>query len=320
MNIFRRTSVSAKEGKAVGLGGEAPSTAQERFLRRYRAFCYRHLGERFDRGEDAEILADRLRQAGVHATPGMHRSVLLVTTLIAVAVTAAVTVPLFLLLVPSPAWYEYVGGITGLTAVAVVGGFQSLVGTRVSNRKGQLERELPFTLSELSVMASTGMSPIELVRRMARRDHDPAMTAEFQKIVYKTDIQGKDLITALAETAKESPSESLRESFWDLGNMIHQGGNLDEYLRNKSDDVLKLKRSVQKEFIERLQTYVDMYSSLVLIGVLMIAVGAFLIDAFGSTVGGLDANALLLLLTFGLVPLSVGMTTILISMAYARAE
>jgi hypothetical protein len=102
--------------------------------------------------------------------------------------------------------------------------------------------------------------------------------------------------------------------------MIHQGGNLDEYLRNKSDDVLKLKRSVQKEFIERLQTYVDMYSSLVLIGVLMIAVGAFLIDAFGSTVGGLDANALLLLLTFGLVPLSVGMTTILISMAYARAE
>jgi flagellar protein FlaJ len=250
----------------------------------------------------------------------MHLSVLLVTTVVAVAVTAAVTLALFLVIVPSTIWYEYVGGITGLAAVAVVGTFQSLVGTRVSNRKGQLERELPFTLSELSVMASTGMSPIELVRRMARRNHDPAMTAEFQKIVYKADIQGKDLITALAETARESPSESLRESFWDLGNMIHQGGNLDEYLRNKSDDVLKLKRSVQKEFIDRLQTYVDMYSSLVLIGVLMIAVGAFLIDAFGSTVGGLDANALLLLLTFGLVPLSVGITTILISMAYARAE
>lgn len=320
MNLFKRASPTTKATSGTGDGSLATGTSKDQFVRRYRAFCYRLIGERFDRGQDLEILADRLRQAGVHATPGMHRAVLLVTTLIAVAVTAGATVVIFLVALHTSTWFEYVGLITGLSAGATVAAFESLVGTRVSNRKDQLERELPFTLSELSVMASTGMSPIQLCRRMARRTHDPAMTAEFQKIIYKTDVQGKDLITALAETARESPSESLRESFWDLGNMIHQGGNLDEYLRNKSDDVLRLKRSVQKEFIERLQTYVDMYSSLVLIGVLMIAVGAFLIDAFGSTVGPLDANGLLLLLTFGVVPLAVTVTTILISMAYARAE
>jgi archaellum biogenesis protein FlaJ (TadC family) len=133
-------------------------------------------------------------------------------------------------------------------------------------------------------------------------------------------VQGKDLITALAETAKESPSTSVRESFWDLANMIHQGGNLDEYLRAKSDDVMKLRRAIQKEFIDRLTTFLDMYVSLVLVGVLMIAVGAFLINALGSTAAGLNANELLLLLTFGLVPVSVAMTIILISIAYARAE
>jgi archaeal flagellar protein FlaJ len=102
--------------------------------------------------------------------------------------------------------------------------------------------------------------------------------------------------------------------------MIHQGGNLDEYLRAKSDDVLKLKRLVQKEFIERLTTFLDMYVSLVLVGVLMIAVGAFLINAFGSTAVGLDANELLLVLTFGLVPVAVIMTIVLISIAYAKSE
>ncbi len=155
---------------------------------------------------------------------------------------------------------------------------------------------------------------------MASRDHDPAMTGEFRRVVYKTDVQGKDLITALAETAKESPSTSVREAFWDLANMIHQGGSLDEYLRAKSDDVLKLRRLVQEEFIERLTTFLDMYVSLVLVGVLMIAVAAFLINALGSTAAGLNANELLLLLTFGLVPVSVAMTIILISIAYARAE
>jgi flagellar protein FlaJ len=210
--------------------------------------------------------------------------------------------------------------IPAVAVGATVGGFNFLITSRIANRKDELERELPFTLSELSVLASTGTSPIRLVRRMAARVHDAAMTAEFKRVVYKTDVQGKDLITALAETAKESASTSVRESFWDLANMIHQGGNLDEYLRAKSDDVMKLRRSVQEEFIERLTTFLDMYVSLVLTGILLLAVAAFLINALGSTAAGLNANELLLLLTFGLVPVSVAMTIILISIAYARAE
>jgi flagellar protein FlaJ len=318
MGIFRRKP-AADPTQALG-AGKKPGPAESPFIKRYRAFCYRVLGERFDRGIESEELAERLKQAGVNATPGMHRSVLVITTVLAEVVTFVTSLILFALFLHARNWYSYVLLITGITFIATTAAFRFLVGTRISNRREQLERELPFTLSELSVMASTGMSPIDLVRRMARRNHDPAMTSEFKKVVYKTDVQGKDLITALAETAKESPSNSLREAFWDIANMIHQGGNLDEYFRTKSDDVLKLKRLSQKEFIERLTTFLDMYVSLVLIGVLMIAVGAFLLNAFGSTAAGLDANALLLLLTYGLVPIAVAMTSILISMAYARAE
>ena len=290
------------------------------FLRRYRMFCYRSLGARLDQEGGQEVLAERLKQAGVNVTPGLHRSVLLFTTVFAGVGTFVASFLLFRLALDVAQWYLYVALVTGVALAAVTMSFQFMVSSRISNRKSHLDRELPFTLSELSVLASTGMAPIELVRHMARRPHDPAMTSEFKKIVYKTDIQGRDLITAIAETAKESPSLSVRESFWDLANMIHQGGNLDEYLRTKSEDVLKLKRLSQKEFIERLTAYLDMYVSLVLIGVLMIAVGAFLINAFGSTVAGLDANALLLALAYGLVPLSVVMTVVLISMAYARAD
>lgn len=290
------------------------------FLTRYRAFCYRVLGARLDRTSPSEEMADRLKQSGQNITPGLHRSVMLVTALISGAVAALAGVLIFLVVLKIALWFVFTAGIAGLTVGVVALGFQSLLTARITNRKSELEKELPFTLSELSVMASTGMSPIELVHRMARRNHDPAMTNEFKRIVYKTDIQGKDLITALAETAKESPSLSFRESLWDIANMIHQGGDLDEYLRNKSDDVLKLKRIIQKEFIERLQTFVDMYISLVLIGVLMIAVGAFLLNAFDSTAAGIDADQLLLLLTYGMVPLATVVTAVLISMAYGQAN
>jgi flagellar protein FlaJ len=299
--------------------GKAPK-AVDPYVSKYRTFCYRLLGERFDSGEGRETITEQLQRAGMTITPGMHYSVEIVTSIIASVVGLVISLLLFRVVLHSPTWYVFVLVITVVAAGATVGGFNFLLSSRIANRKDELERELPFTLSELSVLASTGTSPIRLVRRMAARDHDPAMTAEFKRVVYKTDIQGKDLITALAETAKESASTSVRESFWDLANMIHQGGSLDEYLRNKSDDVMKLRRSVQEEFIERLTTFLDMYVSLVLTGILLLAVAAFLINALGSTAAGLNADELLLLLTFGLVPVSVAMTIILISIAYARAE
>jgi flagellar protein FlaJ len=313
-------SAEATTGTPSTEGPKPPVGFWESFLVRYRGFCYRSLGERLDRSLQSEPLAERLKQAGIGTSPGLHYAVMIFTTVIAGALSLVAALVLFAGFLRSPFWYGYVGLVVLVTLGGVWVAFQFLISARVSNRKTQLEKELPFTLSELSVLASTGMSPIDLIRRMAQRSHDPVMTAEFRRIVYKTDIQGKDLITALAETAKESPSEALRESLWDLANMVHQGSNLDEYLRAKSDDVLKLKRVVQKEFIERLQTFVDMYISLVLVGVLMIAVAAFLLNAFDSTAAGLDANELLLLLTYGLVPLSVAMTAILISVAYARSE
>jgi archaeal flagellar protein FlaJ len=310
------TAAAAKAGAATKSKKGSRSSPLESF----RTFSYGMFGEQFDRGEGDPLLAERLKQAGYDVSPGMYRSVMITTTLVAVAVTFVIGLVLFRFLLHPPFWYGYVGLVVGVTAAAVVLGFGFLVTERIANRKDELDRELPFSLSELSVLASTGTSPIQLVRRMAARDHDLAMTREFKQVVYKMDLEGDDLITALAETGKQSASSQVREAFWDLANMIHQGGSLDEYLRNRADDVLKLKRVIQKQFIERLSAFLDMYVSLVLVGVLLIAVGAFILNTLGQTVEGLDANELLLILTFGMVPLAVVMTVIMISIAYARAE
>jgi archaeal flagellar protein FlaJ len=187
-------------------------------LPKYRAFCYRLLGARLDNAGGNLALGEKLRQAGLNVTPGMHRSVEYVTILVSLAVSFALSGILFLGLVHSTLSLDFFLLIPLVTVAAVAGSYGFMISSRISNRAQQLERELPFTLSELSVLASTGTSPIELVRRMSRRTHDPAMTTEFKKVVYKADVQGKDLITALAETAKESASTSLRESFWDLAN------------------------------------------------------------------------------------------------------
>ncbi|MGB0652473.1 MAG: type II secretion system F family protein [Thermoplasmatota archaeon] len=324
----QRPKLDSKEKKASKVAEKERKKQQEAengtdferwFLEPYKAFCYRALGERFDQKENRS-LAQKLKQAGFNMTPGLFRSMAFITAgLVFVGVTGLAMLSFGGLIGGAlwPAWALGAGVVGGgMTAFM----FPSVVGTKISNRKTALEKELPFSLSELAVLASIGLSPIALIRRMAQRSHDPAMTGEFRKVVFATDVQGKDLITALAEVAKESPSPALRETFWDLANMMHQGGDLDAYLRSQSDKVLEFKREGQKQFIGKLGTYADMYVSVVLIGVMFLAVGAFMIDAFGTSAGGLSAEQLLLILTYGIVPLVVMVLGILLSTAYSNQE
>ena len=206
--MFKKKDV-APELRDAG-PGEAPAPKPKAsFAKRYRTFCYRVLGSRFERGGGSELLAERLLRAGMDITPGMYDSVTYMTTALGVTGAFVLSLVLFHFVLKVPDWYAYVALITGVTLATVLVAFRFLISSRIANRKDQLDRELPFTLSELSVLASTGMSPIQLVRRMARRDHDMAMTLEFKRVIYRTDVEGKDLITALAETAKGSPSPSV---------------------------------------------------------------------------------------------------------------
>jgi pilus assembly protein TadC len=288
-----------------------------RLMAYFKQGTYQVLGRFFDRREDRQLAA-RLQQALIGGSPGMYRGLLACTALLVSVGALGIFTVLFGYIAPSPWWWLLAPGLAlgvgGLTAVA----FPFTLATRIQNRASRLDRELPFSLSELAVLASIGLSPIEMVRKMARREYDPAMTSEFRRVVHKTDIQGKDLITALAETARESASDGVRQTFWDITNMIHQGGDLDQYLRNQSNAALDHKRASQRQFIDQLSTYADMYVTVVLIGVMFLGVGAFLMDAFGTTAGGLPASALLKILTYGLIPLIVFMLGLILATAHQK--
>jgi flagellar protein FlaJ len=251
-------------------------------------------------------------------TPGLYLSVVYISGLLATAAAALGFTLLFAVLAPNY-WWLFAIVLTAVASGAAFAMYPLTLSMRASSKRTDVEAELPFTLSELSILASTGIPPIEIMRRMSARDIKAHMRDEFRKVIYKVDIDGKDLVTALGETARETPSQHLRETLWDFSNMIHSGGNVAQYLRNKADDALKLKRTLQKEYIERLTSYAEMYVSMVLVAVLMVGVMAFLMDAMGTSAGGLNANALLAMMAYGIVPLATFVTIFLVSMSQEKA-
>jgi flagellar protein FlaJ len=310
MKLLKRT-----KAKVIKIGKKEPRP----FPERYRAFCYRTLGKRLE-GKNYEVLGERLRQAGIKQTPELRMAMMYMTVIVVTCVSLAVSIMLFVLVLGSPKWFLLVAALTGIAAAASYSAFTLGLKSRISARQIQVELDLPFTLSELSILASTGLPPVKVIRRIAMRGDSEVMAEEFKKVTFKMDVEGKDLITALGETAKESPSAAFRENLWDLSNMIHQGGDLDQHLRAKADKMLQLKRDIQKEFIEKLAQYSDMYISLVLVSVLFIGIIAFLIDVMASDIGGLDANTLLIILTYLIIPTAVVSVSVMVSTAYSRSE
>lgn len=277
------------------------------------------LGHRLTKKNNYQNLSLKLRMADTTLTPAMYLSTILITTLLVLLISFIVNFLLFFYLIQSQSWILYTLSLTGLTTLLTAAFMPMTISSKISTRKRQIEQDLPFILSELSILASTGLTPIKIFRHMATRKSTDTSTKEFKKIIYKIDIEGKDIITAISESAKESPSQRFKETLWDIGNMIHQGGDLDLYLRQKADATMDFIRGIQKEFIDRLGTYSEMYMSLVLTGTLFLAIAAFLIDAMQTTIAGIDANTLLLVLAYFMIPVIIVVVNIIISLAYARS-
>jgi len=294
------------------------SVKRKAFVEWYKTFCYQLIGKKIEQLINLDKTSEKLRMANIKFTSGVYISTIIITGIIVTILSLLFFTSIFLLVMNSSSWILYVMILTTITSIASFCYFPFVISSKISTRKRQIDHNLPFTLSELSILASTGLTPIKIMRRIANNKDPTAINIEFKKIVYKIDVQGKDIISAISETAKETPSQTFRETLWDIGNMVHQGGDLDEYLRTKADMNLQLKRDIQKEFIEKLGSYSEMYMSLVLTGVIFLCIAAFLLDAMNSSMAGIDSNTLLLLLSYGFIPITIIVVNIVISMAYSK--
>lgn len=286
---------------------------------KYKLFCLKIIGRRFSERQKFASLSEKLKMADIELTPEIYISITVMTGVIVTLASLFAYYIIFQHIIGSASWISYTLILTGITSAVSFGYFPFVVKSKISNRKSQIDHDMPFVLSKLSILSSTGLTPIKIFRNMVQREEQTAITNEFKKIVYKIDVEGKDIITSVSETAKETPSEVFREALWDIANMIHQGGNLDRYLREKADTTMQLKRDIQKEFIDKLGTFSEIYISLVLVGVIFLGIAAVLLDIMRSDAMGLTASSLLLLLTYGLIPIAVIAINILVSMSYSRS-
>lgn len=175
---------------------------------------------------------------------------------------------------------------------------------RADSQKRKLEDEMPFTTAYMAILTSAGVSPERIFHSLSNLGVPLAASTEAKDVVRDVNLFGVDIISALQQTSKRTPSERFKEMIEGFISTIRSGGNLAAYLREKTKQYMRLKRISLKKYSDTLSILSEFYVALLLTGpllfIIMLSVMAML---GGGDLGILSPDLLLSLLAYIGIPL-----------------
>jgi len=122
--------------------------------------------------------------------------------------------------------------------------------------------ELPFATIHMAAISGSLISPIKIFEIIISTGDYPALQKEFTKMINEINVYGYDLVSALKDTAKNSPSKNLTELLNGIATTINSGGDLTDFFDKRSQTLLfdyKIERDKSNKSAE---SFMDIYISL----------------------------------------------------------
>lgn len=270
--------------------------------------AYRVLGERTNRL--LPLFSDintSLHKSGIRISLRPYVSLTLLASSIITISTMLLGPPILHFILHTPVFPSLLFGIGGglLAGALATICFYIYPSYRADAVKRSLNDSMAFATGYLAILAGAGLPPNSMFRSLSRIPQKLAIIDESRIIVRDVELFGADIITALENASKRTPSGKFKELLEGFIATIHSGGNLMSYLLHRSRENMKSKRISLRKFSDTLGVLSEFYVTLLVAGplifVVMLAVMAML---GGAGLGLLNPTLLLMLLTY--VGLPVG--------------
>jgi flagellar protein FlaJ len=176
-----------------------------------------------------------------------------------------------------------VGFLTILLGGITYALFLAYPGFKAGERKGAIDKNLPFAVTFMYALSRGGMNVIEILRSLSKStDTYGEVSREVDVVVRDMDYFGNDLRTALHNICEITPSENFRDLMYNLLTVIDSGGNISTYFRDKSEQYLNRAKIEQKGFLETLGLIAESYVTAFVAGPLFIIILGVMMSVMGS--------------------------------------
>lgn len=133
-----------------------------------------------------------------------------------------------------------------------------------SSTETKIEQELPFATIHMSAISGSMIDPSKVFDIIISTHEYPYIEKEFKKLINEINLYGLDLVSALRNSAYNTPSKKLSELFNGLATTINSGGFLPDFFEKRSQTLLFEDRLEQEKKTKSAETFMDIYISLVI--------------------------------------------------------
>jgi len=133
----------------------------------------------------------------------------------------------------------------------------------LKQKESEIDQILPFALVHMSAIASSGINFYHIIKMIAETREYKALAEEFEKIVILTEYTNLDFLRAMEIVADDTPSEKLKEILKSLVYIIRSGGDVEKYLKQKSEEAILSLKIGKEKYIGFLDVFSDLYVILV---------------------------------------------------------
>ncbi len=225
-----------------------------------------------------------LREAQIEATSDEWAAIAVFSSLQMLAVSAALAVWLYAAHIIDLVSFVYF--VFFMPAAAFSSVFLSVYyypSQKAKSIAKSIELDLPFALSQMSAIASAGVSVEYMFELVAGFREYRAMSKQAQIIVRAVKELGMSSSKAIEHLGQLTPSKQFREVLSGISGTVEKGGNLSKYLSEMADKLLFDYRNRRDEYQKTLSVFTDVYLVLSIAGpFLMLFVLSSLLIA-GST-------------------------------------
>jgi len=173
---------------------------------------------------------------------------------------------------------------------------------RAKSRAKSIENNLPFAITHMSAIASSGIPPEFMFSLIAGFKEYGEISEEANMIVKNIRTFGSSSVAAMKNVATQTPSRQLKEILIGISSTIETGGNLTAYLREMSDKALFDYKIKREKYIKTLATYADIYTALLVAAPLFLLSTMAIMSIIGGDIMGLSTSQIVTLMTWLLLP------------------
>ncbi|MFH1182621.1 MAG: type II secretion system F family protein, partial [Candidatus Woesearchaeota archaeon] len=250
------------------------------------------------------VLYNALRAANIKVLSNTYVNIMI---LIAIAMMLFLgTILTFFFFAMNYELYQIIlrSAIISLTAgAACIAIFYAYPFFRIKERRKSITTNLPFAINHISSVAASGVPPAKMFELISRSSEYGEVAVEIRKIVDFITIFGYDFLTAVKAVASTTPSPAFKEFLEGMVSTIETGGDLDSFLKQKSEETTLTYQLERQRYNESVSTYSDIYTGLLIAAPLFFIASLTMVNLLGGTIGGMGVNTLMAVCAYLAIPL-----------------